>query len=191
LVLDACGLFSHNQCYNVFCLSYIGQVTNHFRKIKRAVKKLPGAETDTIWPSLKNLSEDRNLIAHGFWALNNDGRPVVLSYKFLKSDDYVTAQFFDYTRFEYFQTRAEHLLNTFRVFKTMLDSMSKEDRVVAGFTLPTKLRHTTCSLALARPFLVSHPLFASLGFSSRFSFWGRSLRQPWRGHSLSAVRRGM
>ncbi|MGA2492669.1 MAG: hypothetical protein ABSF67_06915 [Roseiarcus sp.] len=115
-------------------------VTANFRKIKRVVKKLPGAETDKIWPTLEKLAQERNLIAHGFWAVDSSGRPVVMSHKFLESDDYVTAEFFDYTRFDYFITRAEHLVKTFQQFKTMLDSLSKDQRIAAGLTLPKNVR---------------------------------------------------
>jgi pilus assembly protein Flp/PilA len=49
------------------------------------VTRLPGAETKRIWPALKNLAKDRNLIVHGFWAVDDahDDRPVVLSHHFL------------------------------------------------------------------------------------------------------------
>jgi hypothetical protein len=113
-------------------------VTKHFEKIKKVVKKMPGAQTDKIWPTLKHLASERNLIAHGFWAVNEEQRPVVLSHKFLESEDYVTGEFFDYRRFEYFIKRADHLLNTFRLFKTMLEGISKADRIAAGLTLPKK-----------------------------------------------------
>ncbi len=113
-------------------------VTKHFKKIKKVVKQIQGAETDKIWPTLAHLASERNLIAHGFWSVNEEQRPVVLSHKFLESEDYVTGEFFDYARFDYFMKRADHLLNTFRLFKTMLESMSKEDRIAAGLTLPKK-----------------------------------------------------
>ena len=113
-------------------------VTKNFRKIKRVVRLIPEAKTDKIWPTLEHLAAERNLIAHGFWSVDNAGRPTVLSHKFLESEDYVTGEIFDYARFEYFQKRADHMLNTFRLFKTMLDEMPKEDRIAAGFTLPKK-----------------------------------------------------
>jgi hypothetical protein len=110
-------------------------VTKHFKKIKRVVKRMPGARTDRIWPTLEQLASERNLIAHGFWSVNEEGRSF---HKFLESEDYVTGGFFEYTRFDYFLKRADHLLNTFRQFKTMLEAMPKEDRVAAGLTLSKK-----------------------------------------------------
>jgi hypothetical protein len=100
------------------------------------VKRVPRAETDRIWPTLNQLADERNLIAHGYWLISAEGRPIVVSHKFLESDDYVSADFFDYSRFEYFQKRAEHLLNTFQLFKTMIETMTKDERKAAGFTLP-------------------------------------------------------
>ena len=50
----------------------------------------------------------------------------MFSHKFLESDGYVTGEFFDYGRFDYFLRRAEHLLNTFRQFKTMLEEMREK-----------------------------------------------------------------
>jgi hypothetical protein len=116
-------------------------VTKHFKKIKRVVKRMPGARTDKIWPTLEHLAGERNLIAHGFWAVNEEGRPVVLSHKFLKSEDYVIAEFFDYARFDYFLRRADHLLNTLRQFKTMLEAMPKESRIAAGLTLSKRQKN--------------------------------------------------
>jgi hypothetical protein len=31
------------------------------------VKQIPGAKTDAIWPALKALGKERNLIGHGVW----------------------------------------------------------------------------------------------------------------------------
>jgi hypothetical protein len=117
-------------------------VSKNFKKLKKVVKRLPGAETDKIWPTLDNLASERNLIAHGYWAVadKENDRPVVMSHKFLESEEYVTGEYFDYTRFDYFMKRAEHLLNTFRQFRAMLDNLPREDRIAAGLTLPKKTR---------------------------------------------------
>jgi len=37
----------------------------NFRLVKRAVKLIPGAKTDAIWPALKAIGKERNLIGHG------------------------------------------------------------------------------------------------------------------------------
>jgi hypothetical protein len=117
-------------------------VSKNFDKIKRVITRLPGAETNRIWPALKQLAKDRNLIVHGFWAVDDahDDRPVALSHRFLESDDYVTAEYFDYRRFEFFQKRADHLLNMFREFRVMLDGLTREERIAAGLILPKEER---------------------------------------------------
>src|SRR4051812_41276936 len=37
----------------------------NFRIVKKAVKMIPGAESESIWPALKDLTQERNLIGHG------------------------------------------------------------------------------------------------------------------------------
>ena len=46
----------------------------------------------------------------------------------LESDDFVTAESFDYWRFEKFMKRARVLLNTFRQFKTMCEKAIEEEK---------------------------------------------------------------
>jgi hypothetical protein len=42
---------------------------------------------------------ERNLIAHGVWMVDNKGRPLVVWHsKFLESDDFIGAEYFDYAR---------------------------------------------------------------------------------------------
>jgi hypothetical protein len=115
-------------------------VSKNFKKLKTVVTRLPGAKTDRIWSTLDKLASERNLIAHGFWAVDNrhDNRPVVMSHVFLESEDYVTGEHFDYARFDYFMKRAEHLLNTFRQFRVMLDGLTREERIAAKLILPKK-----------------------------------------------------
>jgi Protein of unknown function (DUF5131) len=58
----------------------------NFRIVKKAIKSIPGAESDEIWPALKDLQQERNLIGHGVWMIASDGRPrVVWHAKFLES----------------------------------------------------------------------------------------------------------
>jgi len=129
-------------------------VSKHLKKIKRVVKRIPGARTDKIWPTLEHLASERNLIVHGFWSVNEEGLPVVLSHKFLESEDYVSGEFFDYARFDYFLKRTNHLLNTFRQFKTMLEEMPRENRIAAGLTLPKKQNsHRQRCISFFRRFL--------------------------------------
>jgi hypothetical protein len=68
----------------------------NIRIVKQVITSLPGAETDAIWPALKNLRDERNLIGHSVWMISNDDRPLVVWHaKFLESVDWVGAEFFD------------------------------------------------------------------------------------------------
>ena len=65
-----------------------------------------------------------------------------MSHKFLESEDYVTGEYFDYSRFERFMKLSDHLLNTFKQFRVMLDSLTPEQRIAAGLALPKKKKST-------------------------------------------------
>jgi hypothetical protein len=49
----------------------------NFRIVKRAVKSIPDAQSDAIWPTLTELQNERNLIGHGVWMMVS-GRPLVV-----------------------------------------------------------------------------------------------------------------
>jgi hypothetical protein len=93
----------------------------NFRLLKQAVDQIPGAETDKIWPALKALGKERNLIGHGVWMWTNEERPLVVWHsKFLEEDDWVGAEFFDWSRFDHFMKRATVLMDTFAQFKLLV-----------------------------------------------------------------------
>jgi hypothetical protein len=93
----------------------------NFKLLKQAIAKIPGAKTDNIWPALKALGRERNLIGHGVWMWTNEERPLVLWHsKFLEEDDWVGAEFFDWSRFDHFMKRAIDIMNTFARFKLLL-----------------------------------------------------------------------
>jgi hypothetical protein len=86
------------------------------------------------WDALTELRQERNLMAHGVWTMRfggdsaselaapPSGLPMVLWHsKMLESDDFVTAESFDYWRFDKFMKRASVLLNTFLQFRTMAE----------------------------------------------------------------------
>ena len=101
----------------------------NFRLIKRAGKLIPGAKTDAIWPALKALGKERNIIGHGVWMWTNEARPLVVWHsKFLEEADWIGAEFFDFTRFDYFMRRAELLMNTFAQFKLLLVKAIEEEK---------------------------------------------------------------
>ena len=93
----------------------------NFRIVKRAVKLIPGAKTNAIWPALKALSKERNIIGHGVWLWADVKRPLVVWHaKFLEDPDEIGAEYFDFGRFDHFMRRGEVLLNTFAQFKQLL-----------------------------------------------------------------------
>ena len=111
----------------------------NFRMVKRTVKLIPGAKTDAIWPTLKALGKERNIIGHGVWMWTSEERPLVVWHsKFLESADWVGAEFFDFSRFDHFMRRAELLMNTFAQFKLLLVKAIDEEKAAraAGRAVP-------------------------------------------------------
>jgi hypothetical protein len=101
--------------------------------IKAFITEIPGAETNKIWPTLADLRQERNLIAHGVWMVSNDDRPMVLWHsKFLESDDFVGAEYFDYARFSYFMKRAIHLLDVFMEFQRIIEELAEKQKADQG-----------------------------------------------------------
>jgi hypothetical protein len=97
--------------------------------VKKAIKSIPGAESDEIWPALKDLQQERNLIGHGVWMIASDGRPrVVWHAKFLESVDWVGSEYFDWTCFDYFLARGRVLLKTFADFKADCEEGIAEEK---------------------------------------------------------------
>jgi hypothetical protein len=93
----------------------------NFKLLRKAVEGLPGAKTDRIWSTLRELGKERNLIGHGVWMWTNEKRPLVVWHsRFLESADWVGAENFDWSRFDQFMKRATVLMNTFAQFKLML-----------------------------------------------------------------------
>lgn len=116
----------------------------NFMVLKKAVREIPGAKTDAIWPALKRLGKERNIIGHGVWMWTNTDRPLVVWHaKFLEEADWVGAEFFDFARFDRFIRRAEVLLNTFARFKILLVKAidaEKARRVAADEPLDQPIR---------------------------------------------------
>jgi hypothetical protein len=101
----------------------------NFRILKQAVDQSPGAETDKICPALKTLGKERNLIGHGVWMWTSEKRPLVVWHsKFLEVDDWVGAEFFDWSRFDHFMKRATVLMNTFAQFKLLVVKAADEQK---------------------------------------------------------------
>jgi hypothetical protein len=86
------------------------------------------------WDALAELRKERNLIAHGVWMMrfggNSEGEtttpptglPMVLWHsKMLESDNFVTAESFDYWRLDKFMDRSRVLLEPFLKFRSMAE----------------------------------------------------------------------
>lgn len=105
----------------------------NFKLLKNAVAQIPDAKTDAIWPALKSLTKERNLIGHGVWLWTNEQRPLVVWHaKFLEEADWVGAEFFDWSRFDHYMQRATVLMNTFAQFKQLVvaavDQVPSDDK---------------------------------------------------------------
>lgn len=82
---------------------------------------MPGAETGRIWPTLRWLGKERNLTAHGVWLWISEERPLVVWHaKFLETDEWVGAQWYDWGHFDRFDQRVKALVNLFNDFKRLL-----------------------------------------------------------------------
>lgn len=102
--------------------------------VKTVVEQHIKVDISETWEALTELRNDRNLIAHGAWMMRFGGAtagelatpptglPMALWHsKMLESDDFVTAESFDYWRFDKFMRQARVLLNTFQHFRAMLE----------------------------------------------------------------------
>jgi hypothetical protein len=124
----------------------------NFKIVKRAVKSMPSADSDEIWPTLKELQTERNLIGHGVWMVTDDGRPLVVWHaKFLESADWVGAEYFDWRRFDHFLARGQVLLKAFTEFKALLSTAIAEEK---AHRMATALKAEFAS-GNARPFHVA------------------------------------
>ena len=112
--------------------------------IRGVVEEHMKLEMPPTWDALAELRQERNLIAHGVWRVRfggdtpgerggpPKGLPMVLWHsKMRESGDFVTAESFDYWRFEKFMRRARILLNTFHKFSTMAKRRSRRKSAVA------------------------------------------------------------
>jgi hypothetical protein len=116
----------------------------NFKALKRVIKGIPGAQTDAIWPALKALGRERNIIGHGVWMWTNEERPMVIWHsKFLEEPDWVGAEFFDFTRFDHFLEKAAHLVDMFAKFKLLVVQIveaEKARRLAAGEPVDAPVR---------------------------------------------------
>ena len=152
-IAEAVTIFSHIDCMVIESVWVLEQADLQRKKqiakehanenikfVRSVVEQHMKLDIGPTWDALDELRRDRNLIAHGVWSVRYggdtpgeqgaaaEGLPMVLWHsKMLESDDFVTAESFDYWRFEKFMKRARLLLDTFKQFRTMCEKAIKEE----------------------------------------------------------------
>jgi hypothetical protein len=111
----------------------------YVRSVVEQHMKLDLAET---WDAIDELRQERNLIAHGVWMMRFGGNSpgetavpatgvpmVVWHSKMVESEDFVTAECFEFWKFDRFMDRAKVLLDTFTKFRYMTEDAIRAERV--------------------------------------------------------------
>jgi hypothetical protein len=153
-IADAVIVFSHIDCMVIESVWVLEEANLRRKKqiakehaaeninfIRGIVEEHMQLDIGSTWDALTELRRERNLIAHGTWSVrfggdtpgetapDPEGLPMVLWHsKMLESDDFVTAESFDYWRFDKFMKRARVLLNTFQQFRTMCEEAIAEEK---------------------------------------------------------------
>jgi hypothetical protein len=102
--------------------------STNFKIVKQVIKLIPGAESDAVWTTLKNLGEERNLIGHGVWLITHEGRPMVVWHARSEDHENIEAQYFDWARFDQFLILASAVLKTFAQFKQLFEAAIDSER---------------------------------------------------------------
>lgn len=153
-IADAVTIFSHIDCMVIESVWVLEEAdlkrkkqiakehaAENIKFIRGIVEEHMRLDIGPTWDALTELRQERSLIAHGTWSVrfggdtpgetapDPEGLPMVLWHsKMLESDDFVTAESFDYWRFEKFMKRARLLLNTFQQFRTMCEKAIAEEK---------------------------------------------------------------
>jgi hypothetical protein len=102
--------------------------SKNFKIVKQVVERIPGAQSDAIWPTLKDLGEERNLIGHGVWLITHEGRPMVVWHARSENHEGIEAQYFDWARFDRFLELGGVVLKTFAEFKQLFEAAIEAER---------------------------------------------------------------
>ena len=95
--------------------------SDNIEALRKIVETLP-VETGNIWGAFERLRNDRNIIGHSVWMLDDKYVPwAVWHSKFLESDEYVVGEQFSYERFQEMLRIATHLLETLLKFRMLLE----------------------------------------------------------------------
>jgi len=157
-IADAIAIFSRIDHVVIECIWVLDQADLKRKKeiakehahenikfVRGVVEEHMKLDIGPTWDALDEMRRERNLIAHGVWTMRfggnsagetatpPEGLPMVLWHsKMLESDDFVTAESFDYWRFDRFMDRARVLLNTFLQFRTMAENAIEAEKHSRG-----------------------------------------------------------
>ena len=97
---------------------------NNLETFECAIRQLPNVERDDIFSACRELLNERNLIAHGVWLVDDAGIPHVTWHsRFLESDDYAVIESFSYDRFDSFLERGRAVLDILDEIKRNLEEI--------------------------------------------------------------------
>jgi hypothetical protein len=88
------------------------------------------------WAALARLRQERNMIALGIWGMSEGVPTVIWHEKMLESDEFETAELYDYERFKLFTNKATELLDTFAKYRVMLNQIAEIKRREAAEAAP-------------------------------------------------------
>jgi hypothetical protein len=93
-----------------------------FKRLRKALPGEPLPLADKFWETLTELRRQRNLIAHGSWAIMSDGRPLVVWHSLdAGGNDYVTSTIVDDEYFDWFMRQANQAFIAFSKIRNALE----------------------------------------------------------------------
>jgi hypothetical protein len=95
---------------------------NGFKALRGFFAGVTEAQESRLWVTLDELTDERNLIAHGVWMTDATGAVAVVWHsRFLESENFVGAELFPAVRFEQFSQIATHSLSLFAQIRSMYE----------------------------------------------------------------------
>lgn len=103
--------------------------SDNIKELKKIVEGLP-VDTAAIWGAFDRLRNDRNIIGHSVWMVDNSYVPwAVWHSQFLESDDYVVGEQFAYERFSEIMKVANHLHETLLQLMALLSEATQKREI--------------------------------------------------------------
>jgi hypothetical protein len=86
---------------------------------------------------MRDFADERDLIAHGVWMVDNEFKPIVVWHtKMLESENEVVGEYYPYERFDHWLTVGRQLLKTFAEFKKLLSEALDEEQTARAAIQP-------------------------------------------------------